>query len=61
MHTLQVFLNGNKILPGTLDKKLFIYNSDNGKILYEYKMPYVGSSPPTTYLYKNEKLGICNL
>ncbi len=43
------------IATGTLDKKLFIYNSDNGKILYEYKMPYVGSSPPTTYLYKNEQ------
>ena len=37
------------------DAAITLIDSDNGKILYEYKMPYVGSSPPTTYLYKNEQ------
>lgn len=43
------------IATGTLDKKIFIYDSKNGKILYEYEMPYIGSSPPTTYLYKDQQ------
>ena len=34
---------------GTLDSKLYVFDSDNGKKLKEFKLPYIGSSPPTIY------------
>ena len=40
---------------GTLDKKFYVFDSSNGEILYEYEMPYVGSSPPSTYLYDKDQ------
>ena len=43
------------IATGTLDKKLYIFNSSNGKIIYNLELPYVGSSPPTTYMVNNEQ------
>jgi len=43
---------------GTLDSKFYVFNSETGDILYEYKLPYIGSSPPTTYLAKNEQFVI---
>lgn len=43
--------SGNiSIATGTLDKKIYIFNNDNGKIIYEKKLPFIGSAPPTTYL-----------
>ncbi len=39
---------------GTLDKKFYVFNSNNGKELFSYELEYIGSSPPTTYSY-NEK------
>lgn len=47
---------GNIIIAtGTLDKKIYIYNTDDGKILWSYTMPYIGSAPPTTYMAKGEQ------
>ena len=43
---------------GTIDKKIRVFNSSNGKEVWSYKMSYVGSSPPTTYLYNNEQFVI---
>jgi len=40
---------------GTIDKKITAFNANNGKEVWSYKMSYVGSSPPTTYLHKNEQ------
>ena len=34
---------------GTLDKKFYVFDSINGNILYSKIMPFIGSSPPTTY------------
>ena len=34
---------------GTLDKKFYVFDSNNGNILYSKIMPFIGSAPPTTY------------
>ena len=39
---------------GTLDKKFYVYNAENGKKIFSHQLDYVGSSPPTTFSY-NEK------
>jgi len=47
---------GNIIFAtGTMDKKLRVFNSENGKEIWSYKLPYVGSGPPTTFLLKGEQ------
>jgi len=43
------------IATGSLDKKIYIYNSLNGEIIWDYKMPFIGSAPPTTYLANNKQ------
>ena len=43
------------IATGTLDKKIYIFDTNNGKTLYSKKLPYIGSAPPSTYLYDNEQ------
>ena len=43
------------IATGTLDKKMYVYDSTDGKILYSKKLPYIGSAPPSTYLFENEQ------
>jgi len=43
------------IATGTLDKKMYVFNSDNGKILYDKTLPFIGSAPPSTYLHNNEQ------
>ena len=43
---------------GTIDKKIRVFDSSNGKEVWSYKMSYIGSSPPTTYLYNNEQFVI---
>jgi quinoprotein glucose dehydrogenase len=45
---------------GTLDKKFRIFNSENGKELWSYKLPYIGSSPPITYEIKGEQYILIN-
>tara|TARA_B110000971_G_scaffold220549_1_gene264446 strand:+ start:1014 stop:3020 length:2007 start_codon:yes stop_codon:yes gene_type:complete len=40
---------------GTLDNKIRAFDSKNGKELWNYKMPFSGSSPPTVYEYNNEQ------
>ena len=40
---------------GTLDNKIRAFNSKNGKELWNYKLPFSGSSPPTIYEYNNEQ------
>ena len=39
----------------TLDKKMYVFNSKNGSILYSKKLPFIGSAPPTTYIYNNKQ------
>ena len=47
---------GNLIFAtGTLDKRFYVFNSKTGEELFSYKMPYIGSAPPTTYLYKGKQ------
>ena len=34
---------------GTLDSKFYIFDSNNGKKLKEFKLPFIGSTPPSIY------------
>ena len=43
------------IATGTLDKKVYIFDTINGKTLYEKTLPFIGSAPPSTYLYDGEQ------
>ena len=43
------------IATGTLDKRMYVFDSNDGKILYSKKLPYIGSAPPSTYLYDDEQ------
>ena len=43
------------IATGTLDKKIYVFDSSNGEIIYKETLPFIGSSPPSTYLYKDEQ------
>ena len=38
------------IATGTLDKKLYILDSDNGNTIFSKVLPFIGSAPPTTYI-----------
>ncbi len=40
---------------GTLDSMFYVFDSENGKELYKYKLPYIGSAPPTTYISNGEQ------
>ena len=40
---------------GTMDKKVRAFNSNNGKEVWSYQLPYIGSNPPTIFSYKNEQ------
>ena len=35
---------------GTLDKKIYIFDSENGNILYSKELPFIGSAPPSTFM-----------
>ena len=37
---------------GTLDKLFRAFDSETGKELWSYKLPYIGSAPPTIYEVK---------
>jgi len=43
------------IATGTLDKKMYVFDSKNGAILYSKKLPFIGSAPPTTYIHNNKQ------
>ena len=43
------------IATGTLDKKLYVFNSVNGKTIFEIELPYIGSAPPTTFMKNGEQ------
>ncbi len=45
---------------GTLDKKFRILDAENGKELWSYKLPYIGSSPPVTYQIDEEQYILIN-
>ena len=46
---------GIAISSGTLDKKIYFHDIENGNLLKSIKLPYIGSAPPTTYITKNEQ------
>ena len=48
------------IATGTTDNKVYVLNSKNGKILWEYKMNFAGSSPPMTYSYNGNQYIVVN-
>ncbi len=52
--------SGLLLATGTLDKKFRIFDADNGKELWSYKLPYIGSSPPVTYQIDNEQYILIN-
>ena len=52
--------SGILLATGTLDKKFRIFDSNNGKELWSYDLPYIGSSPPITYLINNEQYILIN-
>ena len=43
------------IATGTLDKKIYVFDSNNGSILFSKKLPFIGSGPPSTYLYDEKQ------
>ena len=47
---------GNLIFAtGTMDKKVRAFDSKTGEEVWSYKLPYIGSNPPTIFSYKNEQ------
>ena len=40
---------------GTLDKLIRAFDSENGKEIWSYKLPYIGSAPPTFYEVNGEQ------
>ena len=40
---------------GTLDKLIRAFDAENGKELWSYKLPYIGSAPPTSYEIDGEQ------
>ncbi len=40
---------------GTLDSMFYVFDSGNGTELFKYKLPFIGSSPPTTYISNDEQ------
>ena len=48
--------SGNLVFAtGTLDKKIRAFNSHDGKEVWSYELPFIGSSPPTIYEYNGEQ------
>ena len=46
---------GLVFVAGTLDKLIRAFDSENGTELWSYKLPYIGSAPPTTYKINGEQ------
>lgn len=47
--------SGIVFASGTLDKKIRAFNSMNGKEIWSYILPNVGSAPPTIYQIENDQ------
>jgi len=52
--------SGLLLATGTLDKKFRILDSENGNELWSYKLPFIGSSPPVTYMVDGEQYILIN-
>ena len=52
--------SGLLFATGTLDKKFRIFDSKNGNELWSYELPFIGSSPPVTYLVDGEQYILIN-
>ena len=50
-----VTAGGLVIIAATFDEKLRIFDKDNGKLLWEYKLPAGGYATPATYLLKGKQ------
>jgi glucose dehydrogenase len=48
-------LGGLVFAGGTMDKMFRAFDSDTGKELWSYKLPFIGSAPPTSYEINNEQ------
>ena len=48
-------LGGLVFVGGTLDKLIRAFDSETGKELWSYKLPYIGSAPPTVYEANGEQ------
>ncbi len=48
------------LATGTLDKKFRIFDTEDGKELWSYKLPFIGSSPPVTYQIDDEQYILIN-
>ena len=46
--------NNTFVTTGTPDKLVKIFNSQNGKLIWEYKMKNAGSAPPLIFSYNNK-------
>ena len=51
---------GLLLATGTLDKQFRILDVNNGKELWSYELPFIGSSPPVTYQIGNEQYILIN-
>ena len=51
---------GLLLATGTLDKQFRILDANNGKELWSYELPFIGSSPPVTYQIDNEQYILIN-
>ena len=40
---------------GTIDKLIRAFNSETGDEFWSYELPFIGSAPPSTYLYENKQ------
>ena len=45
---------------GTPDKFLYAYDSKSGEKIWEYQLPFAGSSSPMTYYYEGEQYILVN-
>ncbi len=52
--------SGIILATGTLDKKFRIFDAEDGKELWSYDLPFIGSSPPVTYQINNEQFILIN-
>ena len=46
---------GLVFVAGTIDKLIRAFDSENGKELWSFELPYIGSAPPTIYEVKGEQ------
>ena len=48
-------LGGLVFVGGTMDKMFRAFHADSGDELWSYKLPFIGSAPPTSYEINNEQ------